>query len=235
MKSKILFITIFILSYSTSSFALMPGKKYFITGQVLDINNKPVSGVMLLIDDKISDVITNEKGMYRVKVKPDAVQISILNLSGTLMKEEINGRMIIDFKLNDVVPQNEVVIQENPENEIVNIGYGYAQKKDLASSVGNIDGQNKKFASYHSIFDMIKGEVSGVQVAGNNITIRGVGTINGSTDPLIIVDGVEVKVEALGAIVPQTVRSINILNSSDASIYGSKAANGVIMITLMEK
>ena len=235
MKSKILFLTIFILSFSTSSFALMSGKKYFITGQVLDINNKPVSGAMLLIDDKISDVITDEKGMYKVKVKPDAVQISILNLSGTLMKEEINGRMIIDFKLNDVVPRDEVVIRENPENEVVDIGYGYAQKKDLASSVGNIDGQNKKFSSYHSIFDMIKGEVPGVQVAGNSITIRGIGTVNASSDPLILVDGVEVKVESLGAIVPQTVRSISILTGSDASIYGSKAANGVIMITLMGK
>jgi len=235
MKSKILFVSILLLSLSVSSFALMSGKKYFITGQVLDINNKPVSGVMLLIDDKISDVITDEKGMYKVKVKPDAVQISILNLSGTLMKEEINGRMIIDFKLNDVVPRDEVVIRENPENEVVDIGYGYAQKKDLASSVGNIDGQNKKFASYHSIFDMIKGEVPGVQVAGNSITIRGIGTVNASSDPLILVDGVEVKVESLGAIVPQTVRSISILTGSDASIYGSKAANGVIMITLMGK
>ncbi len=235
MKSKILFLIIFILSFSTSSFALMSGKKYFITGQVLDINNKPVSGVMLLIDDKISDVITDEKGMYKVKVKPDAVQISILNLSGTLIKEEINGRMIIDFKLNDAMPPKEMVMQENPDNEVVNIGYGSAQKKDMASSVGYIDGQNKKFSSYHSIFDMIKGEVPGVQVAGNNITIRGIGIINGSTDPLILVDGVEVKVESLGTIVPQTVRSINILNSSDAAIYGAKAANGVILITLMKK
>ena len=235
MKRKILVLTILLLSLSVSSFALMSGKKYYLTGQVLDVNNKPVSGAMVLIDNKSSDVVTDDKGMYKVRVNADAAQISVLNLSGALMKEEINGRTVINFSLSEAMPPKEVVMQENPDNEVVNIGYGSVQKKDLASSVGNIDGQNKKFASYHSIFDVIKGEVPGVQVAGNSITIRGIGTVNASSDPLILVDGVEVKVESLGAIVPQTVRSISILAGSDASIYGSKAANGVIMITLMGK
>lgn len=235
MKRKILVLTILLLSLSVSSFALKSGKKYYLTGQVLDVNNKPVSGAMVLIDNKSSDVVTDDKGMYKVRVNADAAQISVLNLSGALMKEEINGRTVINFSLSEAMPPKEVVIQENPEIEVVNIGYGSVQKKDLASSVGNIDGQNKKFASYHSIFDVIKGEVPGVQVAGNSITIRGIGTVNASSDPLILVDGVEVKVESLGAIVPQTVRSISILTGSDASIYGSKAANGVIMITLMGK
>ena len=235
MKSKILFLTILLLSLSVSSFALKPGKKYYLTGQVLDVNNKPVSGAMVLIDNKSTDVITDDKGMYKVKVKADAAQISVLNLSGALMKEEIKGRMVINFTLNDAILPKEMVVQENPDNEVVNIGYGSAQKKDLASSVGNIDGQNKKFASYHSIFDMIKGEVPGVQVAGNSITIRGIGTINGSSNPLILVDGVEISIDGLGAIAPRTVRSINILNGSDAAIYGAKAANGVILISLMGK
>ena len=235
MKRKILVLTILLLSLSVSSFALKSGKKYYLTGQVLDVNNKPVSGAMVLIDNKSSDVVTDDKGMYKVRVNADAAQISVLNLSGVLMKEEINGRTVINFSLSEAAPLKEVVMQENPDNEVVNIGYGSVQKKDLASSVGNIDGQNKKFALYHSIFDVIKGEVPGVQVAGNSITIRGIGTVNASSDPLILVDGVEVKVESLGAIVPQTVRSISILTGSDASIYGSKAANGVIMITLMGK
>lgn len=235
MKRKILVLTILLLSLSVSSFALNSGKKYYLTGQVLDVNNKPVSGAMVLIDNKSSDVVTDDKGMYKVRVNADAAQISVLNLSGALMKEEINGRTVINFSLSEAMPPKEMVMQENPDNEVVNIGYGSVQKKDLASSVGNIDGQNKKFASYHSIFDVIKGEVPGVQVAGNSITIRGIGTVNASSDPLILVDGVEVKVELLGAIVPQTVRSISILTGSDASIYGSKAANGVIMITLMGK
>jgi len=233
MKSKTFLLIIFILTLSVSAFAQKSGKKYYITGQVLDINDQPVSGVMVLIDNKISDAITNDKGMYKVKVKANAAIISIFKLSSDLMNEEINGRNVINFKLNNVMPPEELVEQENPNNEAVNIGYGTVQKKDLTTTVGNINGQNKKYANYQSIFEMIKGEVPGVQVVGNKITIRGLATMNGSTDPLVLVNGIEMSLDGLESIIPRLVKSISILNSSDASIYGSKAANGVILITLM--
>jgi TonB-dependent starch-binding outer membrane protein SusC len=238
MKSIILLFSIFLFISSVSSFAQKSGKKHYITGQVLDINNKPVCGAMVLIDNKSSDVVTNDNGMYKVKVKADAAIISILNLSSGLMNEVINGRTVINFKLNNVIPQEETVKQENPDNEIVNIGYGYAQKKDLATSVGNINGQNTKFASYQDVYQMIQGEIPGVQVVGKRILIRGTGTINASSDPLVLVDGIDMFADAnntLDAIDPRMVKSINILKGPDAAIYGSKAANGVILITLIKR
>ncbi|MCX6239206.1 MAG: TonB-dependent receptor plug domain-containing protein [Bacteroidia bacterium] len=234
MKSKIFLLTILILTLSVSAYAQKSGKKYYITGQVLDIYDQPVSGAMVFIDNKKSDVITDDKGMYKVKVKADAVKISILKLSSDLLNEEINGRTVINFKLNNEFPHEEAVKQENTDNEVVNIGYGYSQKKDLTTTVGNIDGQNKKYGSYQSIFDMIK-ELPGVQVVDEKIRIRGIATMNGSTDPLILVDGIEMSLQGLQAIVPRLVKSINVLNSSDAAIYGSKGANGVILIALMGK
>lgn len=236
MKSTILLLSIFIITSSVSSFAQKSGKKHYITGQVLDINNKPVSGAMVFIDNKSADVMTDDNGMYKVKIKADAAIISVLNLSKGLMNEKINGRNVINFKLNNVVHQVETVKQENPDNEVVDIGYGYAQKKDLATSVGNINGQNTKYASYHTVYEMIKGEFPSVQVVGKKITIRGISTINASSDPLVLVDGVEMPLNAdnnLDVIDPRMVKSINVLNSSDAAIYGSKAANGVILITLI--
>ena len=236
MKSTILLLSIFIITSSVSSFAQKSGKKYYITGQVLDINNKPISGAMVLIDNKSTDVITDNNGMYKVKIKADAAIISILNLSSGLMNEVINGRTLINFKLNNIIIQEETVKQENPDNEVVNIGYGYARKKDLATSVGNINGQNTKYASYQNVYQMIQGEIPGVQVVGKKITIRGIGTINASSDPLVLVDGVELLLNAdntLDAIDPRLVKSIDILKGSDAAIYGSKAANGVILITLI--
>ena len=236
MKSTVLLLSIFIITSSVSSFAQKSGKKYFITGQVLDINDKPVSGAMVFIDNKSSDVTTDNNGMYKVKIKADAAIISILNLSGGLMKEAIKGRLVINFKLNNVIPQVETVKQENPDNEVVNIGYGYARKKDMATSVGNINGQNTKYASYQNVYQMIQGEVPGVQVVGKKITIRGIGTINASSDPLVLVDGIDMLLNAnntLDAIDPRLVKSIDILKGSDAAIYGSKAANGVILITLI--
>lgn len=235
MKSTILLLSIFMITSSVSSFAQKSGKKYYITGQVLDINNKPVSGAMVLIDNKSSDVTTDDKGMYKVKIKADAAIISILNLSSGLMNEEINGRIVINFKLNNVIPQEETVKQENPDDEVVNIGYGYARKKDLTSSVGNINGQNTKYASYQNVYEMIQGEIPGVLVTGKKITIRGIATINGSSDPLVLVNSVEIDSNTLDTIDPRLVKSINILKGTAAAIYGSRGANGVILITLIGK
>ncbi|HEX7493596.1 MAG TPA: TonB-dependent receptor plug domain-containing protein [Bacteroidales bacterium] len=238
MRSTILLLSIFIITSSVSSFAQKSGKKYYITGQVLDINNKPVSGAMVFIDNKSSDVITDDNGMYKVKIKADATIISILNFSSGLMNEVINGRIVINFKLNNVIPQEETVKQENPDNEVVNIGYGYVRKKDLATSVGSINGQNTKYASYQNVYEIIKAEIPGVQVVGKKIIIRGIGTINASSDPLVLVDGIEMLLNdnnTLDVIDPRLVKSIDILKGSDAAIYGSKAANGVILITLIRR
>ncbi len=236
MKSTILLLSIFILTSSVSSFAQKSGKKYYITGQVLDINNRPVSGAMVLIDNKSSDVITDNNGMYKVKIKADAALISIVNLSGGLMNEAINGRIVINFKLNNVILDVQPAKQENPDNEVVNIGYGYARKKDMATSVGNINGQNTKYASYQNVYQMIQGELPGVQVAGKKITIRGIATINASSDPMVLVDGIEMSLSGdntLDVIDPRLVKSIDILKGNDAAIYGSRGANGVILITLI--
>src|SRR5665647_377703 len=225
MKSTILLLSIFIFASSVNSFAQKSGKKHYITGQVLDINNKPVSGAMVLIDNKSSDVITDDNGKYKVKIKADAAIISILNLSSGLMNEVINGRTVINFKLKNVIPQEETVKQENPDDEVVNIGYGYARKKDLATSVGNINGQNTKYASYQNVYQMIQGEVPGVQVVGKKITIRGIATINASSDPMVLVDGIEMLLNdnnTLDVIDPRLVKSINILKGTDAAIYGSR-------------
>ena len=235
MKSTILLLSIFIFASSVNSFAQKSGKKHYITGQVLDINNKPVSGAMVLIDNKSSDVITDDNGKYKVKIKADAAIISILNLSSGLMNEVINGRTVINFKLKNVIPQEETVKQENPDDEVVNIGYGYARKKDLATSVGNINGQNNRYASYQNVYEMIQGEIPGVLVTGKKITIRGIATINGSSDPLVLVNSVEIDSNTLDTIDPRLVKSINILKGTAAAIYGSRGANGVILITLIGK
>ena len=105
------------------------------------------------------------------------------------------------------------------------------KKKNLTTDVGYIDAQDDSNASYTNIYDMIRGKVPGVQVTGNKITIRGVSSINSSTDPLLVVDGVVVY--TIDNISPRQVKSITVLKGSDAAIYGSRGAAGVIMITMM--
>ena len=235
MKTKTFLLVIFSLTLSFSSFAQNSGKKYYITGQVLDVNNKPVSGAAVLIDNKSTDVSTDENGMYKVKVKADAVLISIFNLASGVVNEEIKGRTVINFKLDNALPAANAVKQENTDNEEVNIGYGSAAKKDLPSNIGTVDGKKNKYATYQNVYELIRGEVPGVDVNGTKIRIRGLGTINGSSDPLVLINSVEVSIDSLVSIDPRMVKSISILKGSDASIYGSRGANGVILINMIGK
>jgi TonB-dependent SusC/RagA subfamily outer membrane receptor len=105
------------------------------------------------------------------------------------------------------------------------------KRKDLTTQVGKIDGTNKKYAAYRDIYDMIRGEIPGVQVRGKSILIQGPGSLNLSTEPLLVVDGVIIN--SIDDISPREVKSIEVLKGASASIYGSRGANGVIMIYLI--
>jgi len=230
MKTNKIFLVLFILSLSCGSFAQNSGKKYYITGQVLDANGKPIFGATVLVDNKSTDVATDVKGNYKVKVKPDAAVISVFSLSsGLLINEEINGRVVINFKFEDAMSQN-----ANKENEEVNIGYGTVQKKDISSNITSVDGQKKRYSVYQNVYDMIRGELPNVQVIGDKIRVKGAyDTNSGQIDAIILVDGVETT--SVAGIVPRMVKSISVLTGADASIYGSRSGHGVILITLTKE
>jgi len=230
MKTNKIFLVLFILSLSCSVFAQNSGKKYYITGQVLDANGKPIFGATVLVDNKSTDVATDVKGNYKVKVKPDAAVISVFSLSsGLLINEEINGRVVINFKFEDAMSQN-----ANKENEEVNIGYGTVQKKDISSNITSVDGQKKRYSVYQNVYDMIRGELPNVQVVGEKIRVKGAYDTNSDQiDAMILVDGVETT--SVAGIIPRMVKSISVLTGADASIYGVRSAHGVILITLTKE
>jgi TonB-dependent SusC/RagA subfamily outer membrane receptor len=229
MKRRIIFLMILMLLLSCNLFAQKQGKKYYITGQVIDINDKPVSGAIVLIDNHNTEVVTDAKGMYKVRVKTDATKIAVLRPNIELKDEEINGRTVINFRLTRETSLQTKENQEKPDNEKINIGYGYVSKKDLTTTVGKIEGQNKKYVNYQNIYQMLQEDPS-VQIDGTKITIRGASSVT-FTDPLLIVDGMVVS--SIDNIRPNMVKSIEILKGSGASIYGSRGANGVVLITLI--
>jgi TonB-dependent SusC/RagA subfamily outer membrane receptor len=115
--------------------------------------------------------------------------------------------------------------------EVVDIGYGKAARGDLATSISSVPLDEKTTSTYRDIYELIQGKCPGVQVEGQRIVIRGVATIYGSSDPLFIVDGNAVP--SIEWINPNDVKSIDILKDAGAtSIYGSRGANGVIIINL---
>jgi len=126
------------------------------------------------------------------------------------------------------IASGEAASLTDPGEELLNTGYGYIKKKDSTGSISRLD--MKGAESYSDIYDYIRGRVPGVEVRGTAITIRGRNSINSSTEPLILVDGVEVR--DLSHISPNMVESIEVLkDASSASIYGIRGANGVILIT----
>jgi len=116
------------------------------------------------------------------------------------------------------------------EEETVEVGYGRQARDKMSVSVSKLK-NNRQMEAYSSIYEMIQGRCPGVQVTGNRIIIRGIGTNSDTTDPLILVDGVQTT--DISGISPQDVDSIEVLkDAASASIYGSQSGNGVIMITL---
>jgi TonB-dependent SusC/RagA subfamily outer membrane receptor len=205
-------------------------KKNMVSGYVTDVNNQPVAGAMILVDRQETGVVTNKKGFYKVRITPETRMIGAYSdLKGSAEAQaeggpEINIILYGNYAIEGFIPAITV------EEEMVNIGYGKVQKKDLTTPTGQIDGRDSKYDSYTSIYDMIRGEVPGVQVVGTQIQIRGISSINSSNDPLLVVDGMAVS--SIDNISPREVKSISVLKGSDAAIYGSRAAGGVILINL---
>ena len=229
MRSRIfLLIILTMVSFSMSS-AQKPGKKIKISGHVVDGTMTPVVNAIVMLDGEKTNVTTDQKGMFKIKVKPLNTKIAIFTMTNGILEEPLDGRKIINFRFEGSVPVQ--TVDTDPLDEVVDIGYGSVRKRNMTGTVNKIDGTNPKYAAYRDIFDMIRGEVAGVQVVGTSINIQGAASLTLSTEPLFVVDGMVVN--SISDIQPNQVKSIEILKGSSASIYGSRGANGVILIKLI--
>ena len=127
----------------------------------------------------------------------------------------------------DILPGTNKTINKGEED--VNIGYGTVKRKDLLTPVSKVDGTDRRYASYPNVYEMLRGQ-PGVQVVGTSVKIQGASSLTSGTEPLFVIDGVITN--NLNGIQPVMVKSIEILKGPSASIYGSRGANGVILITL---
>ena len=119
------------------------------------------------------------------------------------------------------------------EDDSIYVGYGYIKRKNLTTSVSKVDVMDIQMKGYTSIGEYLKGRVPGLQVmktgSGYRYLIRGVSSINSPTDPLFIVDGMEVN--DIDSINPNDIERVEVLKDASASIYGNRGACGVIIIT----
>jgi TonB-dependent SusC/RagA subfamily outer membrane receptor len=205
-------------------------KKITISGHVSDADHKPVTYAVILVDSIKTANITNQYGTYEINVKPNAKEIGIFTDKTGVISKPINGRTKINFNLSVSFNQQDDNKMSPDSDEEINVGYGSVKKKNLTQSVSKMDEKAKRYASYRTIYELIRGELAGVQVNGTSIKVQGASSIGYSTEPLLVVDGVVTN--SIDNISPQMVKSLEVLKGSSASIYGSRGANGVILINL---
>jgi TonB-dependent SusC/RagA subfamily outer membrane receptor len=229
MKSIILFSILSVFVAGNPVVGQERSQKVTITGIVADINQKPVYGATITADGIKSNRITNKKGKYKISVSANTQKIGVLTIPPAKIEEPVSGRSVINFTLDTSVVKQIPGQRDTYGEEVVNIGYGTEKRKNLSISVSRIDARRERYASYNSIYDLLRGEIPGVEVDGKIIRIRAPASQLASNEPLFIVDGVPVS--SIDGILPQIVRSVEVLKGSAASIYGTRGSNGVILIS----
>lgn len=231
MRSKIILIILTVVLAIGQVAGQKRGKAVTVTGTVTDTLMSPVEGALIVADGKSTGVLTRNNGTFKLKIRPGVLSLGVYTTNLGSAATIYDGRSVVNFVLDGSTGLLNFT-PETPDGERdIDIGYGSIKKKNLTTDVGYIDGQKDENASYTNIYEMIQGKVPGVQVTGNKITIRGINSINSGTDPLFVVDGVVVN--SIDNISPRQVKSITVLKGSDAAIYGSRGAGGVILISLI--
>jgi TonB-dependent SusC/RagA subfamily outer membrane receptor len=224
MKWKILITVIVVVSLLQTAAGQKTSKKsdkpITITGMVVNQGQNPVVGAVLYIDNIRTNNITQSDGSYKIKVSSSALKLKVKSSEFGSCETAIDGHTSINFTL-DGADGVASLLDDNEKG----IGLTDAEKKSSRS-------KGKKMNTYNNIYQMIRGECSGVVVSGNSVQIQQGHSFFGSSTPLFVVNGVIVT--SIDNINPVEVKSIAVLKGSQAAIYGVRGSNGVISITLID-
>ena len=199
-----------------------------ISGIVIDASGMPVIGAGVTIEGTKKGTVTDAEGRYSIEVASGNCTLEFSCLGYQTVRVDAGKRNTVDVTLNE---------DSQFLDEVVVVGYGTQKKVNLTGSVSMIDSEEISTRPISSVSSGLQGLLPGVTVtnptgqpgeSGTTIRVRGVGTI-GNANPLILIDGVE---GDLSAINPEDIESISVLkDAASASIYGSRAANGVLLVT----
>ena len=199
-----------------------------VKGQVVDETGEPLVGATVKVKDTSAGTITDFDGNFQLDVKSNATLV--VSYLGYKNREiAVRGRAILDpIKLDS---------DNNMLEQVVVVGYGTQKKADLTGSVSIVNAEEMKKVSNSNISTMLEGKVAGVQITSDgqpgadpSVRIRGIGSF-GSTAPLYVIDGVPMGT-TIRDFSPNDIETIQVLKDAAAgAIYGSRAANGVIIIT----
>ncbi|MDE5749583.1 MAG: SusC/RagA family TonB-linked outer membrane protein, partial [Duncaniella sp.] len=232
MNRKVFAAALLTLFFAFPAFA----QKITVTGTVIDPEGEPMIGTSVVVKGEAMGVATNLDGEYSISVNPD--DTLVFSFVGYTTEEiPVQGRTVIDVKMKE----NSLVL-----GEVVAIGYGTVKKSDATGAVATVKPSEIEAGLATSAQDLLVGASPGVVVTtsgnpseGGNIQIRGGASLAASNDPLIVIDGVPMDTKGvvgssnpLALVSPENVESMTILKGASATaIYGSRASNGVIIIT----
>lgn len=210
-----------------------------VTGKVTDAgDNSEIIGATIMVKGTTTATVTDVDGNYRISV-PEGNAVLVFTYVGKVTQEvTVGNQSVINVKLAD----DPKVLEE-----VVVVAYGTRKKTDLTGSVIAVNAKDFQQGNIQSSEQLLQGKVAGLQVTpgggsaggGSTIRIRGAASLNASNDPLIVIDGIPVEGNGikgsdnlLNTINPNDIESMSVLkDASAAALYGSRASNGVIIIT----
>ena len=222
---------LFLLFLSIGAFA-----QQSVSGLITDSSGTPLPGVNVIIQGTNVGVSSDFDGNYQINVD-----------NGQILVFSYIGYDSVELTVNGANQDVKMTESDSELDEVVVIGYGTVRKKDLTGAVDLVTEKNFAKGSVVSPHQLIRGKVAGVSIVSNsgapgddsNVLIRGIGSLNLNSNPLYVVDGIPLDSGGVGgsrsplnAINPADIEAISILKDASATaIYGSRAANGVVLIT----
>lgn len=235
MKKTNLVLFFILLHFLSFGFVVEAQQK--VQGLVKDGNGEPLIGVNVVVKGEATGTITNFEGNFTIQV-PDLKATLLFSYVGYETREfTLDGQQTLS-----------VIMKENNRQleEVLVIGFGTQKKRDVSTSIASISSDQLKGRQVSGFDQAIAGKLAGVRVAatnaspgaGQNLTIRGIGSISASSSPLYVVDGMPLadsfnkNENPLNFLSPADIESIEVLKDASASsIYGARASNGVVLIT----
>ncbi|MCM1178139.1 MAG: TonB-dependent receptor [Clostridium sp.] len=202
-----------------------------VNGKVTDTSGEPIPGATVIVEGTKTGTSTGINGDFTITVSPDAT-LTFSTIGYKTVSQKVNGRTLMEIKLES---------DSQFLEETIVIGYGSGQKiGNIVGSVTTVSSKDIASRPSGNVGDALQGKVAGLQIFNTsgepqssvNIRLRGSSSLNLSNAPLYILDGVPVSSDVFTSMNPQDIETISVLkDASSTAIYGSRAANGVIVVT----
>ncbi len=244
---RLLILLFAVIISGTSSISLAADAQQLrVTGKVTDSQTgEALPGVNVIVKGTTTGVASDVDGTYSIAVPSGNAVLQFSSIGYALLELQVNGKSVVNAALISDVTQIE---------ELVVVGYGFKKKRDLTGSISSISASNIENTPVKDVLSALQGRASGVFVTSNSgapgdgitVRVRGLSSLNSGNDPLYVIDGVPVESNSLSSlngydnhglnpltdINPGDIESIEVLkDAASTAIYGSRAANGVILIT----